>query len=173
MVKPLLTVWNPNEVPPVISHPVEAAGEVVELLSGGFAVSAVGQIVQQLGKAQQAAGDLPHRIGRNVADFGLDGQGRYQQHTAAGHGGQLRRELLQCGRAKFQEDECHGVPQVPLGRELAAPPENQEKRHGKVQQGAQPDIQSCRKGQQAQQQGDQVHGQVVAKAIGFLAAQLE
>ena len=63
VVKPLLVVGHLNQMPPVISHPMEAAGEVIELFSGGFAVSAVGQVVQQLGKAQQAAGNLAYRIG--------------------------------------------------------------------------------------------------------------
>ena len=46
VVAPLLLVGQLEQVPPVIALPMEAAGQVVELLAGGLVVAAVSQSVQ-------------------------------------------------------------------------------------------------------------------------------
>ena len=146
---------------------MKAAGQLIELLPRRLAVPIAGQIVQQLGKTGQAAGDLPRRVGRDVAEPAIEGQGDHQQHTAKGHRRQLGGQLLQRGWTQLQKHESHGIADVPLWGELTAPPQHQPKGDHKVEQDTQPQALPCRKGQQAQKKRHQADPHIVARPVGL------
>ena len=173
MIAPLLLVGQLEQVPPVVALPVEGAGQVVEVLPGGFFVPAVSQTVQQVGQPQQAGGDLSRRIGDDVGHLGVDEQGDHQQDAAEAHRHQLGGQLLQRGGPQLQKDEGHGVAHVALGGELTAFPEHQEEGDDEIQNGAQPHVEGGSEGQQTQQQGHQAHGHIVLQPVGLLSAQLK